>query len=224
MPAKITVPGTTVALLSDNSKMPGKSWNLPAGVSCHYQSFGENSICRHCYAKRGHFRIGPKVVAANQARLNWTSESMQTAHGENEWVKVMTDALYAIYQASDSTVFIRGHGAGDFFSEEYAESWGRVCSLLPNIRFWFPSHAWREETDGWMIGALEYLAELPNVALRPSALYIGDPPPVVPGWAAGTSVTKNRAEVNCPAHLMGNKCANCRYCWEKSGEITYPLT
>src|SRR4030095_4598120 len=51
-----TVPGTTVRLLTQTSKMPGPSWSLPAHKACPRAN---GTICDGCYAAKGCYRFEP---------------------------------------------------------------------------------------------------------------------------------------------------------------------
>jgi len=68
---------------------------------------------------------------------------------------------------------------------------------------------------------LQDVNALPNVAIRPSALFLEEDAPMVPGLSAGTGAKSVGA--NCPAHLQNNECRQCRRCWGKSGDVYYKV-
>jgi hypothetical protein len=206
------VPGTTVTLLSNPSKMPGHSWSLPALQACPYKVLGDNSICGACYATHGRYTF-PNVKGAQLARWEWTKASMRDLGG---WA-VFTDTLItAIGRTKES--FFRIHDAGDFFNRRYTEAWIAIAQALPEKSFWAPTRAWQEKNP-WR-DALLTLAALPNVTVRPSALFFNAPPPRIPGFAAGS--TASDGEYTCPAPDQGNACGSCRTCWsEPQLEVTY---
>lgn len=73
----------------------------------------------------------------------------------------------------------------------------------------------RPESDP-LLASLRHLAALPNVTVRPSAIFIGGDPPEVPGLAAGSSVTTNRSHATCPKSLRSPpSCGDCRRCWDE---------
>jgi hypothetical protein len=218
--AKPVVPGTTNCLLSDPDKMPGKSYGLPAHLSCP-REFG--TICKNCYASKGCYCWkGPK--AAQMARFKWTIECMRTDAGMDLWVATMVQALV-------KETYFRIHDSGDFFNVRYAMAWLRVCKALPATKFWAPTRAWQGGKSGLLpvfdplMNVLRQMAALPNVTLRPSALDFGDLPPVVPGLHAGSTADNSSDSVyQCPAKaLYDGHCGPCRHCWDnKSESVNYP--
>jgi len=84
--------------------------------------------------------------------------------------------------------YFRIHDAGDFFSAAYFGMWLQVIDNFPTVRFWAPTRLWFADP---IVGAFQReLAKTrpsgrsgvpPNLALRPSALHFGEPPPSIPG-------------------------------------------
>lgn len=210
------VPGTGTLLLTSASKMPCLSWSLPAGESCPWALYGEGTICDGCYADKGMYTTYPCVKNAQRARFAWTRESLKTADGRNAWVALMVRTI-----AGAENPYFRVHDSGDLFSPEYVEMWVAVCAALPNIKFWFPTRAWRPLTmknlsaatrDRWAL-ALSALCGLDNVTIRPSALFFNAPAPRIPGFSAGSTACDEG--FNCPAPGQDNACLDCRACWDR---------
>lgn len=196
------VPGTTIALLSRTEKMPGPSWALPAGASCPFMVTGAGTICGEiCYALRGRYTEAVHTRAL-WARFEWARQCMQTPAGTDEFVRVMVAAI-----KGTGREWFRIHDAGDFFSEQYTRAWLRVCAALPRVHFWGPTRSWQAP---WA-SALVELNALPNVAIRPSAIHIDAAPPLLEGFAAGTSVSATAWD--CPAAENAGRCGDCRRCW-----------
>lgn len=213
---RFTVPGSTVSLLTATSKMPSKSWSLPAIMACPGAFFGPGAICGEskdhtlCYATRSSY--GWAVVKnAQQARYQW----LLFALSSDDTFTLAVDVFVKAIKAEKKDVF-RVHDSGDLFNRRYIDLWIRVCSSLPTIRFWFPTRSWRIPN---LLPKLRELHALPNVTVRPSALRFGDAPPVVEGLGAGTSASKT--DYNCPAHSQDNQCLDCRKCWDKNSEVVY---
>lgn len=208
----IYVPGTTTALLSRPSKMPGPSWSLPAGPACPFMQTGRGTICGSCYAKKGQYTADPKVRAAQWTRFDWARECMKSPAGIDLFVGVM---IAAIAVAGDHE-YMRVHDSGDLFSASYTRAWTRICAALPRVRFWFPTRSWRAP---W-VDAIRELAALPNVTVRPSAIFFGAEPPMIDGLHGGT--TAKSFGYSCPAAQQDNSCGSCRQCWtDKTAEISY---
>lgn len=208
------VPNTTVALLSQTTKMPCKSWNLPAVRSCPSMVIGPNSICGACYAQKGNYTL-PVVQKAMEARFQWAINASIHPDIGNEFVSIL---IFAIKQEADEQIangakhaYFRVHDSGDLFSPAYTDLWTRICGHLPDVHFWFPTRQWISK-NVHMISALQKLSALPNVSVRPSALHFEASPPMIEGMAAGTSASTN--EYTCPASQQGNKCRTCRKCWD----------
>jgi len=211
-----------VSLLSDASKMPSLSFSLPAGKSCPWALYGEGTICGSCYAQKGRY-VMANVANAQDVRFAWVRECMKTQEGQDAFVATM---VAAITEAANT--YFRGHDSGDFWSPAYVRSWVRICQALPEVKFWFPSRTWRvlvkdgitEYTKQEWALALSELASLPNVKLRPSALFFNAPAPRIPGWAGGTTACDEG--FNCPAAQQGNICGDCRVCFEEHDtEVSY---
>ncbi len=215
-----TVPNTSVRLLTQTTKMPGPSWSLPAHHSCPRAN---GSICDSCYASKGCYRFrGTRHAQA--VRFRWTVESMRTQAGRQHWIRTIISAV-----RDARCRYFRIHDSGDMFSTAYAECWFEICRRLPEVRFWIPTRAWQTPAGPLpvfdpLLNTLRKLASLPNVAVRPSALNFGDQAPVVAGLHAGSTAAMPDAfrAHQCPAHLQGNRCGDCRVCWEeKSTPIAY---
>jgi hypothetical protein len=227
------VPNTRVALLSEPSKMPGKSWSLPARLSCPRLN---GNICAHCYACKGSY-VWECVARAQKVRFDWTVQCMRTAEGRNEWITYMVAAIGAV-----RSEHFRVHDSGDMFNAHYAECWLAVCRALPQKRFWIPTRSWQVPNGALpvfdpLMNALRAMAQLPNVTVRPSALNFGDTAPRVAGLHAGSTadctkgdygilpdggIAWNCAPFQCPSHTTNNKCGDCRACWDaKDVPVSY---
>lgn len=206
----ITVPDSTVRLLSVTEKMPCLSWSLPPIVSCPFMVIGANHICSKCYGQRGHY-IHKGVKNAQDVRFAWTVQSLRTKQGTDDWIAYMIAAI----RAENYGGVFRAHDDGDLFSPLYVRAWIAVCQALPCTLFWFPTRSW--QAPWWE--ELVLLNSLPNVVVRPSALEFEQDPPIIPGLSAGSGA--KRVGYNCPAHEQGNKCLTCRRCWEDPEHTTF---
>jgi hypothetical protein len=236
--ATVKVPGTTVSLLTSTTKMPSKSWSMPAGKSCPSAFYGEggrkspdkNTICGNCYAAKG-FYVWPVVRNAQEKRFQWAIQCSVNPTRHDEFVQVMTDAITHEAKRQErkykklhgnldgfQPVF-RVHDSGDLFSPAYVRLWIRVCLNLPGVKFWIPTRQYRAKGLEMQATLLD-LACLPNVSLRPSALYFNDAAPIVLGMAAGTTAS-NDGSFTCPAPTQGGKCLECRACWSKDIVVSY---
>jgi hypothetical protein len=202
-----TVPGTPISLLTNTSKMPSRSWSLPAHQACPAAVTGPGTICGSCYASKGAYSWSP-VQRAQQARFRWTVERMRTADGRQEFVDTMVKAI-----AGTKSPYFRVHDSGDLFNPAYVRAWAAIARALPGKRLWIPTRLWRFYDRPQWHEALDELLACENVTLRPSALRFEDPAPMIPGWAAGTTASAGDA-YTCPAPTQGGECGDCRVCWD----------
>jgi len=199
-------------VLTRTSAMPGSSFSLPARGTCPGAAFGSNTVCSTCYADgRRRYRWRP-VREAQAQRLDWTLRALASG----DFARIVAEQI-----ASRGERYFRLHDAGDFFSPAYVEAWREVALSLPDVSFWAPTRSWaiqgvrRPDSDPLLV-ALRRLAELPNVTVRPSAIYIGDEPPTLPGLAAGSAVTTDPSRATCPKSLRRpSVCGDCRRCWDE---------
>lgn len=129
-----TVPGTSVRLLTQTSKMPGPSWSLPAHRACPRAN---GTICGSCYAAKGSYCYRT-TRNAQDVRFRWTVESMRTVESLFYWIDTMVAAI-----AETGCECFRVHDSGDMFSDRYAGAWLEVCIRLPHVKFWIPTRAWQ---------------------------------------------------------------------------------
>lgn len=209
------VPGTqSVGILTETKKMPCRSFSLPAGQSCPAMVTGHGAICDSCYALDRHFYAWRSVKAAQQARFNWVTQCMRTETGREDFISAMVLAI-----GTKHPIF-RVHDSGDLFSPVYADCWAEIARRLPSVTFWIPTRTYRFLNIPKWSRALLSLSSLPNVTLRPSALYFNEAPPEIPGFAAGTSASTTGAHT-CPASQQHNKCNSCRQCFVRTIPVVY---
>lgn len=225
--ARFTVPNTTISLLTNTSKMPSRSWSLPAGRACPGAKYGANSICGTCYAQKGAYAWGP-VKRAQQARFEFAIQASKDMTVGLQFVTLMVQAITAEARRQQTrhrrqhgnldgfVPVFRVHDSGDLFSPAYTRLWIAICRQLPTVRFWFPTRSYRIPN---LMPALVTLAALPNVSVRPSALHFGEAAPVIVGLSAGT--TAATAGFTCPASSQDGKCLDCRQCWTTDVVVSY---
>jgi len=199
-------------VLTKTSAMPVSSFGLPARTTCPGAVFRPGSVCAACYADdRGRYSF-PTVKEAQARRLKWTTQAL----ADGSFAPTMIAHI-----SRRSEPYFRIHDSGDFFSTTYVEAWITIARALPVVRFWAPTHSWaiqgRRRPDGDpLLEALRRLDALPNVTVRPSARFIGDCPPVIPGLSAGSAVTTDPSTANCPKSLRTpSNCGLCRRCWDE---------
>ena len=180
--------------LSNTEKMPDKSWNISA-KECKVGSIIAripNSICFDCYALEGRYMF-PVVQDALERRL--------TAVTGIYWTWSMATLISRI-----KVPFFRWFDSGDLQDLAMLQSIVDVCAMTPDIHHWLPTKEY-----GIVKNYLEEFGAFPtNLCVRVSAIMVDGPAPRLMGLPTSTVVT---SDWTCPSSEQGNKCLECRACW-----------
>ena len=184
--------------LGKPSKMPGYSTSLPA-TACNVGAklaTVPGSVCASCYAMKGRY-LYPDVRDGLQRRLD--------ALNHPQWIEGMIRLVGHYTDPNDP--YFRIHDSGDFQSLEHVLQWVEVARALPWIKMWGPT---RETAMIKMARGI--VNEWPqNLVIRISAPMVGKAP-TVGGLTSSVDVDGGN---QCPAPTQGNKCGNCRACWDR---------
>ena len=181
--------------LSAPSKMPGPAFNLPAVACITGAKLVDvlNSTCSGCYALKGRYRF-KNVRDAMQRRLDRLHHP--------RWIEAMVTLI-------DKQPVFRWHDSGDVQSAQHLKNIFEVCKRTPATAHWLPTREAR-------------FLRLMDPAVVPKNLKIVlsdhmNDQAMAPSWWPYTSgVTTSHELVTCPASSQGNKCLNCRKCWDRS--------
>ena len=180
--------------LSAPSKMPGPCFNLPASACITGAKLVNvpGSTCSGCYALKGRYRFG-NVQAALRRRLSKLHDP--------RWIAAQVTLI-------DDTAVMRWHDSGDIQSAKHLTNIFEVCNATPLTQHWLPTREAR-------------FLRLMDPAVVPKNLKIVlsdhmNDQRVPPSWRPYTSgVTTDHEAVTCPASTQGNKCLDCRKCWDR---------
>lgn len=180
--------------LSHPSKMPCPAYSIPATLCVTGSKLREKkgTVCSKCYAMKGRYLFDNVVQAMNQRASGLKSP---------KWAQGMVTLIGAT-----RSPWFRWHDSGDLQGLQHLLDIVSVADRLPEKRFWLPT---REV--GLVSQYLAVFGSFPsNLTVRVSSpLVNGDP---IPGYAlTSTVVTENPT---CPASLNGNRCGECRMCWD----------
>ena len=202
--AKMTVKEAVefVGGFSAPSKMPCQGFSIPAwlcktGMKLRNVS---GSICSKCYALKGRY-VFPNVKNALIRRFNKISDPL--------WVSAMTIAI----SGTESSGYFRWHDSGDIQSLEHLTKICQIAKNIPEISFWLPTREYSIVAQ-----YVKTYGKIPsNLTIRLSALMINGQPPVSIANRLGC-VTSGVSDTGftCPSSAQGNKCLNCRACWDQS--------
>jgi len=180
--------------LSKPSKMPGPAFNLPAQACITGAKLVKipGSVCAGCYALKGRYRFR-NVKEALARRLASLTHP--------EWIPAMVVLI-------DNTPWFRWHDSGDLQSVQHLKNIFEVCNRTPGTRHWLPTREAR------FLSLMD-----PDVVPKNLKIVLSDhmnDQQVPPSWWPYTSgVTTDHALVTCPASKQGNKCLDCRKCWDR---------
>lgn len=206
--------------LSDVSKMPGKSWNLPAAIACPTGGKLVNvagSGCEGCYAHdRGNYGF-PNVKAALMGHLETLVAAIDGGkETQDAWIDAMVH-LIGHYQPAGEDRF-RIHDSGDFISIEYYLMWCEVARRLPHLRFWAPTREVK-------IAKLATMTAPANLRVRYSVNmrdHYPKPTAAIPYVSYIEDQVKAPAGIPvCPAPTQGNQCKSCDTCWSDAPALAY---
>lgn len=186
--------------LGKPSKMPGRSY----GISAKLCNVGaklakvEGSTCHGCYA----------------LKANYSYPSVQKAHAKRgaslasvSWADAMVHLI-----KREGERFFRWHDSGDLQSLQHLFDIVRIAEALPDVRFWLPT---REK--GLINQYARAFGAFPeNLTVRVSAAMVDGRPPE--GFECTSTVHESGAPhgLECEAYKRGNRCADCRACWDRA--------
>ena len=184
-----------------NSKMPCRSYTLPAGKQCHVGSSLMNnpkSTCAGCYALKG-FSV---VFAKN---VNPFRQFKLEALSHPQWVEAMIAMI-------GKDKYFRWHDSGDIQSLDHFLRIVAVCYKTPNCKHWLPTREFNIVRQ-----FLEFGGVMPaNLTVRLSAYMIDSRPPQPSGLTQLTTSTVHDKlkpfGLPCNAPSQGGHCLDCRAC------------
>ena len=194
--------------LTQTSKMPGKSYSLPAWECKTGSKLRKikGSVCASCYALKGNYTRYKAIKTAQYNRL----EAIRHPY----WVHAM------IIQIKGQKYF-RWHDAGDVQDLKHLLKIFKVCQLTPETKHWMPTR------EAWIH---KYLNKKPvNLVVRFSSHMVDFPP--MAAWPTTSTVVTDvigpptaTAGARCPAPMQGNACQDCRACWDpKTKNVAYGI-
>ena len=185
-------------ILSHPSKMPCPAISLDARACKTGSKLAEieGTVCHDCYALKGFYRM-PNTRNAMQRRMDFMTSL--------EFVPKMVEELRQFC----TNGYFRWFDSGDVQSVQMATNILEICRQTPEIKHWIPS----KEPAIWK-DALTQTEQPDNAIVRMSATKIDSA--ASNKWAHTSTVHKDRDPFGqaCPASSQGNKCLDCRSCWD----------
>jgi hypothetical protein len=166
-------------------------FNLPCRATCP----GATEFCSNkCYANKAE-RFYPQTKIARAKNL----EDSKNPH----FVAMVVGTVYSFNKPVE---YFRIHESGDFYSQEYLESWFEICRNFPKIKF--------------LAYTKSYMLDFSNRPENLQILYsiMPDTVHVVAGMPiAYAGCNAESATLECRG-----ECGKCRACWKlKAGQSVY---
>ena len=184
--------------LSQPSKMPGYSYNLPAKACKTGAKLQDipGSVCFGCYALKGRYNWS-NAIKAMYRRLDSLSHP--------RWVEAMSFLINR--RSGQGNDCFRWHDSGDLQSVDHLRQIVKVCKLTPGVMHWLPTREYKIVRD--------YLGEIPgNLIIRLSGHMIDEKAPEL-GYLTSTVTSDHKpGKYVCPAPDQGGECKSCRMCWD----------
>jgi len=197
--------------LSKTSKMPCKSFALPAGKKTCIGMIDTDgkikAVCSKCYGLKGSYSWRT-AKALREHNLNETLNNLEGF--KVDMIKLLT---------KEKSDYFRWFDSGDVYDNDLLFAIYEICKNTPIIDHWIPTKA-RELLDQDLWAKLE---SLNNVTIRYSS-------PSINGYYQsihGSTVIQKGQEVDetkvfkCPVVNERKKCDDCRACWNSDKVIAY---
>ena len=185
--------------LSAPSKMPGPAYNLPASQCITGAKLVQipGSVCAGCYALKGRYRFNHVQKALKRRAASIT---------DPDWV----DAMVTLVTGHE---YFRWHDSGDLQSVDHLKNIFEVCKRTPSTKHWMPTREAR------FLKLMDPDIVPPKLIIRMSSHMINQKPVTFWPWTSTVSTSGK----TCPAADQGNKCRDCRACWDRTiSNVTYP--
>jgi len=208
---KIQAKEITGGDLSATTKMPCKSFNLPAWECKTGSKLSKvkGSSCYDCYAKKGNYTRFPSVKKAQYKRLGQLFNPA--------WVDAMVSLIESEVKCINEPIF-RWHDAGDIQNINHLKNIVAVANKTPGVKHWIPTQENKMVNDFIKAGGV-----VPNnLIIRVSASMVNGKPPKNAKYTSTVHTTKKVIGYECPAYKQDAQCLECRACWDtKIKNVSY---
>lgn len=195
-----------IGSLSKPSKMPGYAWSIPAKYCITGGKLAKiaGTSCSLCYAKRGRY-VFPNVINAQEKRLRAWEDDV-------DWPILMAIRIWLLGER-----WFRWFDSGDLQSRKMLEDINYVAKQTEgHVKHWLPTQ------ERVIVGV--FGATAPNLTIRISGSKLDSVrsskiPNTVSSFVVANFDKLSNEVYKCPSKLQGNKCQDCRACWDASVPI-----
>ena len=195
--------------LSKTSKMPCPSWSISA-KRCLVGSklaLHKGTICEGCYALAGMYAFKNMQDALERRFACYSADPVG-------WGKNMGKLINR-----KQLDYFRWFDSGDLQSLVMLEEIVNVAIACPSTRFWLPTKQISIVSE-WLKANGDFPS---NLTVRISAYMRDKMPPnaLAIGHLPCSTVTDAQSPIGyaCPSKDQGNKCRDCRACWNKETTV-----
>lgn len=180
--------------------MPGYAWGISAKHCVTGSKLAKipGTPCHMCYALRGRY-VFQNVQDAQERRLQgWI--------GDPDWHLLMSIAINLHRRQHEH---FRWFDSGDLQSSSMLASIFDVSGYTPDVKHWLPT-----QERGMLRAVLSDREQPGNITIRVSSTKVDR---VKPSTTLTSSVGRFIDEQGihtCPSQSQGNKCGQCRACWD----------
>ena len=217
--------------LSSPGKMPCRSFNLPALITCplgRELAKQPGTSCSDCYALKGRYYFS-NVKAAMNRRYKLLKSAIKNPVKRWRWVQAMTFLIN-----NQSPKYFRWHDSGDIFNADYLLMIFDVAYYTPRVHHWIPTkelalvsqhrHIIPSNVTFRISSANQSRpldTNLPVAHVEKMDDY-GTPESIKRVAAAGGLLCLAKARMKKKSAEQA--CGNCRACWDPNIKtIVYPL-
>lgn len=188
-----------IGSVSRPGKMPGPSWSISANhcITGSKLALIPGTICSICYANKGRYRMSPVKNAMDRRLQGWKDDP--------DWIYLMVIRFILL-----DAPHVRWFDSGDLQSLKMLQDINRIAhETFPFIQYWLPT---REKI---IVSQLNDCA--PNLTIRISSTKVGSiqATKIADVFTSSVSREKIDGQWMCPSSTQGNKCLDCRACWNK---------
>ena len=213
----------TIGGFSNTSKMPWLSWSISADLCITGSKLSkiQGTICYLCYAQKDSY-TWPNTINAMERRLETWKNNPNWADDFIESLRELSDRV-----EDKKLLYFRWFDSGDIQSFKMLENIATIANALPHIQFWLPTKEF-----GIVSKYLKAYKVFPsNLTVRLSAYKVNQQIlsengifGQLPNSMAVESKGHAQSAFYCPSSNQGNKCLDCRKCWDNDTKtIAYTI-
>ena len=198
----------SVGGLSKESKMPWLCWGIPASLCKTGSKLAKvkGTVCEMCYAMKGMYNFSNVQTALSRRYNAWKDSATFVSNFSN----LLNRKAYRVRKEKR---YFRWFPSGDLQEVQMLKDIADICAATPAVHHYLPTKEYEIVRE-----YLDLHERLPdNLVVRLSAPKVDQIAELVwnaPNKGVNYSAVVTDGTSNCPADEQGNKCGDCRKCWD----------